>query len=155
MERPLHRLEGPLGPGGGNMRILVCGLPGTGKTTFAKELLTQLDKDACWFNADDVRKLHNDWDFSYEGRTRQALRMRKMADESQFKYVICDFVAPTEEIRILFKADYTIWMDTETKSDYEDTDKLFERPIKWDYVVKVKDVNNTVTPCVEQILKLG
>jgi len=137
------------------MRILVCGLPGSGKTTFARELLSQLGKDTCWFNADDIRKMYDDWDFSYYGRIRQALRMRKLADESKFDCVICDFVAPTEEIRKIFDADYTVWMDTETKSDYEDTDKIFERPTKWDYIVIVKDVNDTVSPCAEQIQKLG
>lgn len=136
------------------MRILVCGLPGSGKTTFARELLSQLGENTCWFNADDIRKLYADWDFSYEGRIRQAERMRRFAHEATFKHVICDFVAPTEEIRNIFSADFVIWMDTETKSNYKDTDKLFERPTKWNYIVKMKDVPNTVSPCVEQILKL-
>ena len=135
------------------MRILVCGLPGSGKTTFARELLTQLGEDACWFNADDIRKLYADWDFSYEGRIRQAERMRRFAYESGFKHAICDFVAPTEEIRNIFSADFIVWMDTETSSRYEDTDKLFERPVKWDYIVKAKDIENTVSPCVSQILQ--
>jgi adenylylsulfate kinase len=139
-------------------KILIMGLPGSGKTTFAEELRKQLlakSRTAAWFNADVIRKMHNDWDFSPEGRIRQANRMRILADGMMTDYVICDFVAPTEEIRTQFKADFTIWMDTETKSDYEDTDKLFERPTKWDYIVKMKDVPNTVSPCVEQILKLG
>lgn len=137
------------------MRILVCGLPGTGKTTFAKELLSQLGEEACLFNADDVRNMYDDWDFSMEGRIRQAERMRRLANDSGFKYAICDFVAPTEEIRNIFSPDYTIWMDTEEKSEYEDTNKLFERPSLWDYIVKVKDVTNTVNSCVEQIHELA
>ena len=137
------------------MRILVCGLPGTGKSTFAANLLNRLGPNACWFNADDVRKMDSDWDFSYAGRMRQAYRMRKLADESKFKYVICDFVAPTEEIRTQFKADFTIWMDTETSSDYKDTDQLFESPSKANYIIKSKDVQNTLGPCVERILQLG
>lgn len=134
------------------MRILICGLPGTGKTTFAEELLKQLGKDACWFNADDVRKLYADWDFSYEGRVRQAERMRRFSNVSGFKHVICDFVAPTEEIRNIFSPDYIIWMDTETTSEYDDTNKLFERPTKCNYIVKVKDVKNTVPFVATEIL---
>lgn len=134
------------------MRILVCGLPGSGKTTFAKELLAQLGNEACWFNADDVRKLYADWDFSYEGRIKQAERMRRFSCVSGFKHVICDFVAPTEEIRNIFSADYIIWMNTETKSQYQDTDKLFECPTNWDYIVIAKDAKNIVPDVVTDIL---
>lgn len=138
------------------MRILVCGLPGSGKTTFARELLLQLGANACWFNADNVRKLYDDWDFSYQGRIRQAERMKKLADDSSFEYVICDFVAPTKEIRDIFSADYTIWMNTEQKSIYIDTDRIFEKPKynECDYIVEIKNVESTVKHAVDDILKL-
>ena len=45
--------------------ILVMGLPGAGKTTLANELAPLLN--AKRVNADDVRKVANDWDFSEEG----------------------------------------------------------------------------------------
>ena len=50
--------------------ILIMGLPGSGKTTLASELVSLLK--AKWLNADEVRKEANDWDFSEEGRKRQA-----------------------------------------------------------------------------------
>ena len=53
--------------------ILVMGLPGAGKTTLANELSPMLD--AKRLNADEIRKAANDWDFSQEGRKRQAKRM--------------------------------------------------------------------------------
>ena len=140
-------------------RILVMGLPGTGKTTFAEELRKQLvDKGytVTWFNADQVRSLYNDWDFSMEGRKRQSERMRSLGTKSMTDFTICDFVAPTKEIRNIFSADYVIWMDTEEKSIYEDTNSVFENPDfgEYHYRVKVKDASNTVPTCVSDILPL-
>ena len=59
-------------------KILVCGLSGSGKSTLAEPLARTID--AVWLNADEVRKEMDDWDFSDEGRKRQANRMRYMAD---------------------------------------------------------------------------
>ena len=72
----------------------------------------------------------NDWDFSEEGRIRQSNRMKTFADfeKSQGRFVICDFVCPTNETRDMFDADFTVWMDTIKEGRFEDTNKLFERP---------------------------
>ena len=118
------------------MRILIMGLPGSGKTYFAKALvekLTQAQKTVEWLNADDVRSKFNDWDFSEAGRIRQSVRMRTLADESKCDFVICDFVAPLQEMRNNFKADWTIWMDTIEKGRFEDTNKMFSPPEVYDF----------------------
>lgn len=139
-------------------RILICGLPGTGKTTLAQELinrLTESNKIVMWYNADNVRKAHDDWDFSEEGRIRQAKRMRNLCDElTHFDYVICDFVAPTQKLRDIFEADYTIWMNTEEKSVYEDTNKVFEEPMHADFIVLKKEANEVSKAVLEDILRL-
>lgn len=140
------------------MRILIMGLPGTGKTTFAEELQKKLRKKghtAAWFNADDVRKMRNDWDFSPEGRIRQAERMRTLGNSMMTDFTICDFVAPTKEIRDIFSPDYVIWMDTEEKSRYEDTNAMFEPPQmgEWHYVVKAKDATNIVPYVIDDLLR--
>ena len=95
------------------MKILICGLPGSGKTWLAKRLGDSIENCA-WYNADIIRTAANDWDFTHEGRTRQANRMKTFADfeASNGRSVICDFVAPTERSRLSFNPDYLIWLDT-------------------------------------------
>jgi adenylylsulfate kinase-like enzyme/phosphopantetheine adenylyltransferase len=119
-------------------RILVCGLPTSGKTTLSKNIalkLRNLDYEVDYYNADELRKQFNDWDFSPEGRERQAHRMKDLSLKSTADYVICDFVAPTEMLRTIFNADFTVWVDTIIQSPYEDTNKLFEAPKTFDYRV--------------------
>ena len=142
------------------MKILVCGLPGSGKTWLSERLVRHIDNCA-WYNADFVRKYANDWDFELEGRIRQANRMKTFADfeKSQNRWVVCDFVAPTEEAREAFGADFLIWLDTfkegrvvSTKLEelkniknlpfdahtlakskkFDDTNKMFQKPKKVD-----------------------
>jgi adenylylsulfate kinase len=108
------------------------GLPGSGKTTLASELAILLFPHVEWFNADEVRSMYNDWDFSVEGRLRQSYRMRELADKSTQQYVICDFVAPIDEMRAVFDPDYLIWMDTIDRGRYEDTNSLFNPPKYYD-----------------------
>jgi len=118
-------------------RILIMGLPGAGKTYLAQHIVDHLQADkkrVGWLNADDVRKKYNDWDFSNEGRIRQSLRMRELADAmTDVDYVICDFVAPLVEMRNNFKADWTVWVDTIDKGRYEDTNKAFIPPEQYDF----------------------
>lgn len=138
-------------------RILVMGLPGSGKTTLATALKKYLEENSNvdtmplwrmnlsgtvpqtykssvdWFNADEIRKRFNDWDFTKEGRIRQSIRMFEFAIKCSGDYVICDFVAPLVEMRNNFKADWTIWLDTINAGRYEDTNKAFIPPDQYDF----------------------
>ena len=118
------------------------GLPGSGKTYLAGRMQPILK--SAWYNADIVREMAKDWDFSPEGRIRQSLRMKNLADfeKSQGRIVICDFVCPTNETKENFSPDITVWMNTITSGRYEDTNKMFEKPKNVDYVVTEMNDNN-------------
>ena len=121
--------------------ILIMGLPGAGKTTLADELAPKLN--AKRLNADEVRKAANDWDFSEEGRKRQAKRMADFALElkNQGNYVVADFICPTPEARNLFPADFVIWVDTIKEGRFEDTNQMFIKPEKYDFHVTSQDAS--------------
>ena len=130
--------------------ILIMGLPGAGKTTLASHLVPLLK--AKWLNADEVRKEANDWDFSAEGRTRQAKRMGVLLlNKSQNNYVVADFICPTPEARNLFPADYIIWVDTIREGRFDDTNKMFVKPDKYDFHVTTQDAKNWSLKIFERI----
>ena len=153
-------------------KILIMGLPGAGKTYFAERLKKYLEENAQpltemiesdrislsmqakvdWFNADEVRKKYNDWDFSKEGRIRQSLRMAEFALKCTGDFVICDFVAPLPEMRHNFKADWTIWIDTIDAGRYEDTNKAFVPPDVYDFRITEQNAEKWVEFVGEHII---
>ena len=132
-------------------KILIMGLPGSGKTTLASELVPLLN--AKWLNNDKVRKAANDWDFSEEGRLRQAKRMADLAEKhkQEGSYVVCDFICPTPKARELFNADFIVWVDTIKKGKYDDTNAMFVKPEKFDFHVTNQDAKVWATQIAEKI----
>ena len=141
------------------MKILVFGLPGSGKTTFVDNLTKVWQQSPgevnhlTWLNADEVRKEYRDWDFSPVGRKRQADRMRRLADEAVAwgHVVIADFVCPTQDLRASFGADVTVFMDTIESGRFDDTNKVFDRntEVPYNYTITSWDQTGEV---IEQIL---
>ena len=127
------------------------GLPGAGKTTLANELGPYLN--AKRLNADEVRKAANDWDFSEEGRKRQAKRMAEFALKlkNEGNFVVADFICPTPAARELFPADFIIWVDTINEGRFEDTNQMFVKPEKYNFHVTTQDAKFWVPKILEEI----
>jgi adenylylsulfate kinase len=136
------------------IKILIMGLPGAGKTTLAealRNLIQDDNKTVEWFNADLVRQAYDDWDFSVEGRIRQSVRMRELANKMHCDYVLCDFVCPLPVMRDNFDADFIIWVDTIDESRYADTNQIFVSPEKYDIKVDKQDAEKWAKIIYEQI----
>jgi energy-coupling factor transporter ATP-binding protein EcfA2 len=124
------------------MKILIMGLSGSGKSELAKELHSLFQEHeitSIRINGDEVRESHKDWDFSPEGRLRQAERMAKLAKKSDAQFVIVDFIAPTKQTRDIFNADMLIWLDTVKSSNYTNTDVVFQNPKLCDFKITKKN----------------
>jgi adenylylsulfate kinase len=137
------------------MKILIFGLPGSGKTTLAKPFAEILG--GIHINADAVRERYNDWDFTSEGRMRQAARMRHLADGIVMagRIAVADFVCPTEAARLEFDPDFTVWMDTIKEGRFEDTNRMFENPPNCDYHVAdwFNDTHEQLVEVVQRYMK--
>ena len=131
--------------------VLIIGLPGSGKTTLARELKKKLKAE--WLNADKVRKKYNNWDFSKNGVLRQAKRMKLLSKKSKKKFVIADFVCPYELGRRIFKPDYLVWMNTIKKGRLPTFDKSFQNPKKFDFEIKNKNAKKNSKLISNKILR--
>lgn len=139
------------------LRILIMGLPGSGKTTLSRQLNIKLE-DSLLLNADELREEANDWDFSDEGRIRQAHRIRDLADTLNCKYVIADFVCGTIAQRDIYRPHIVIWMNTIKEGRYDDTNKAFVRPVVAPCIFKIRfdsfaevDVDKVLTAVKEYV----
>lgn len=138
------------------MKILIHGLPESGKTTLAWRLKRALGPNAQWYNSDDIRTRANDWDFSYEGRLRQTIRMKDYLDAAApDEIVIVDYICPLNEFRDMFSPDvFKVFCDTVADCEFEDTNQMFERPLNLhvDYIIWRWDDQSTDI-MIEEIIK--
>ena len=129
------------------------GLPGSGKTTLASKLVPLLK--AKWINNDKIRKKANDWDFSEEGRVRQAKRMADLAEKfkKEGHFVVADFICPTPKARKIFNADFVVWVDTIKEGRFDDTNKMFVKPEKYNFHVTTQDAKSWAPKILKEIKK--
>jgi energy-coupling factor transporter ATP-binding protein EcfA2 len=132
------------------------GLSGAGKSELAKELhslFQEKEISSMRINGDEVREAHKDWDFSPDGRLRQAERITKLAKKSDTKFVIADFIAPTKQIRDIFSPDMLIWLDTVKSSKYTNTDVVFQNPKNCHFKINKKDSKKWAKTIFDKINK--
>lgn len=131
--------------------ILILGLPGSGKTTLARELAKRLS--AVHWNADEVRaNINKDLKFSVEDRVEQSRRMGWMCSTVIKANVPCiaDFVCPLPECRDAFGEAFVVYVDRIVEGRFEDTNKLFVPPAKYDVRI---EFGLTLDEEVELVLK--
>ena len=132
------------------------GLSGAGKSELAKELHGLFQKNnilSIRINGDEVREASNDWDFSPDGRVRQAQRIARLAKKSEAQFVIADFIAPTKETRDIFNADMLIWLDTIRSSKYTNTDVVFQNPKNYQFKINKKNSKKWAKTIFDKINK--
>lgn len=127
------------------MKILIMGLPGSGKTTLARALAERLG--AVWWNADEVRNtINKHLGFGLNDRLQQARTMGWISEQvsKAGNIAVADFVCPTPEAREAYcesgQPDILIWTNNINAGRFEDTNLIFVPPEKPDIIIDYFDI---------------
>ena len=67
------------------------------------------------------------------------------------RHVVVDFICPTPQTRSYFNADFIIWMDTIKEGRFDDTNKMFIKPKKFDFRVNEKNAEQIAIQIAKKI----
>lgn len=143
------------------MRILICGLPGHGKSTLAANLSRRLHIP--FYDGEAIRRsLGLGWPGDSAERVQQAHRMRALTTPilAAGGHVICSFVCPTVAARREFCADYIICVNRPDAPpmSYTDTNAIWWPPLNADLMLQAGDADEwagVAEARLRQFLKLG
>jgi adenylylsulfate kinase len=129
-------------------RILILGLPGSGKTTLANELhelILSLGLRSRWLNENRLK-------LEYPDLTLEQVSW--MANDGTVDYVVGDFEAKKSLERKAFYPHYTIWMNTIPEEDCQFLNYGFEPVFKYNVCVTTKDAPKWAREIFRHILFL-
>jgi nicotinamide riboside kinase len=129
-------------------RILIMGLPGSGKTTLADELhelILSLGLRSRWLNENRLKE-------EYPNLTMD--QIQEMANDATVDYVVGDFEARKSHERRYFNAHYMIWINTIAEEDYQFLNYGFEPPFRYNVCVTTKDAPKWAREIFRHILFL-
>ena len=80
--------------------------------------------------------------------------MKRFSDYIYLEKVsaLADFVCPLDETRKILNPDIIIWMDTEKKGRFENTNKIFQKPKKFHFRITSKNAKYCANYIKERII---
>src|ERR687895_700613 len=80
------------------------------------------------------RLIHKDLGFELKDRVEHARRLGWLCDEivKSGAYVVADFICPTAETRAAFGEAFIVWVDRIKTGRFDDTNRIFEPPTRYD-----------------------
>lgn len=139
------------------MKILIFGVPESGKTTLAEPLSEKIN--GVYINEHQIRNEYINYNYTLEGIRKNTEMLRCLADGvvRAGKVAVIDCVAALPEIRMFIDADYAVWMDTiktNMKSDDSNTiDIKFSKPDITEYNYHVSEWFNDTPEQLSKVIR--